>query len=1522
LAANKTAAELDAWANAAVAAQFRNKTTTDIAKAVLANVGLSTVAGLENWVAGQLNAGGGVAKAGASLLAMLNDYSNMSTTDATYGASVVTFNQKTSNSQVLSQTAGTTTGTYAAVSTATPSTPFTLTTGVDLKTTGAGADTFTSVNPTAATTTLTAGDNLNGGAGVDTLNITSAAAMTLGAGVIMNDIENVSISASGDTLILDTALMTGITSVTNSGSTAAVSITGLKALVPVSVTATSANTTVAFAAAVTAGTADAITVNLNGANSSGAAVSTVNLAGFETVNVASSGSASGAITNMGVTIDSTTLTTLNVTGSTAAKLTANLVGASAAVTGTVTSDDGAHDVNIPGRLLTDKLAVTMAGGNDTLRVDTVAATHTIAGGEGTDTLRYSGTAAVALAATANVTGIETVTLTGPASFAMTGAGVTTVNYTTAASGTFGGLNTGGTIGLNLGGSMTAAAAGAAATATSAASLTAATYSGTADSLTVNVGLATHVTALPGAAGSTVSAVGVESVTFNSLAGSGVTEPRTFTFTDSTATTQALKSITVNSSIPALTTVVVTPGSTISALTTVNLSGVTGGASFSSAGSLAGATITGGVGNDALTGGAGNDTIDAGAGTNTITGGEGTDNMTAGSGIDRFEFASNATTAATPIRISTSAAPDTINGFTTTVDKISITGTNAPTKYIGTFATIQAALSAQAASAQAFGASFITGESTLYVFQNIDGTMNVNDMTIKLPGVTAFAEADLLLGAQGAGSIITLTNTPAVAGQTGATSNTSVGGVASVAANLTTGNDTVNSTVINLRGSTATAGVGSDTLALSITAAAATGSAAEATLSAADLAAVTGFETITLANFTNLTGFENVYDITVADANVAANATLTVTSSMAGLLSTGVLSTAGVTFNASALTGNRMVNITGNSAHDVLIGGAGNDTIGGGAGNDTITGGAGINSLNGGDGNDTIILNSAIAATAAHTLSGGTAAQGVADTLQIGTGAGLTVDLTGSTISNIENLSLAAAGANLVTMTGAQYAAFTGTVSGASTDDVITLTTVPAAAISAGTSVNNFSVVEGTTITLGATPTTVILTETGAVGTPSIAILGAAAYSGTWVNWDATDVIRLVAGSVTTPTVTAAVYDFNSVTANLTMPAAVHAASTVTNVDAGTQTITIAAGTFTSFATKAGIDAYVLGDAGTGEALAVTGVTGAQSINAVSTSDAVTINISGVYTGTITGETTTGPDDVISLANGANISGATGTAVGSGFTGAVGLTIATGGTVSMTAAQYTAFTGTTTAAGTTANTPETVVLTTAATLTTSASMDSTVETIILANGTNVITFAGTTAHTVTGGTGPDTIAITAGTTAVTFSLDLGVDVASDRIFITNPGTVVTETLVATVTNFNVLHDAIKTTNNTTVVSGASFLSVPAGQNTVIVVANTVPGSPIEITGTNVANFADTANAGTVEVAILGALGTVTGLGADSIHTLVLYGSGNAAIYQVTLNGTDGGTGADSIDDPLDIQVEHIATLIGVAADSLGAGNFYG
>ena len=171
LASNKTATELDVWANAAVAFEFRSKTTTDLAKAVLANVDQSSATGQDAWVAGQLTAGGGVAKAGASLLAMLNDYSKMSTTEAIFGASVVCFNQRTANSQALSQTAGTATGTYAAVSTSTPAVVFPLTTGADIKTLGSGNDTINALFATATGMTFQATDSLDGGAGTNTINI-------------------------------------------------------------------------------------------------------------------------------------------------------------------------------------------------------------------------------------------------------------------------------------------------------------------------------------------------------------------------------------------------------------------------------------------------------------------------------------------------------------------------------------------------------------------------------------------------------------------------------------------------------------------------------------------------------------------------------------------------------------------------------------------------------------------------------------------------------------------------------------------------------------------------------------------------------------------------------------------------------------------------------------------------------------------------------------------------------------------------------------------------------------------------------------------------------------------------------------------------------------------------------------------------------------------------------------------------------------------------------------------------------
>jgi Ca2+-binding RTX toxin-like protein len=437
LAANKTATELNAWANSAVASEFRNKTTAQVAETLLTNVGLSTVAGLENWVTGQLNAGGGIAKAGETILAMLNDFSNM-TADATYGAAAMTFNQKASNSQALSQTAGTQTGTYAAVSSSAPSASITLTASVDNRVGGTGSDSFSGLvdGSTATNTSLNAGDNLDGSGGNDTLLITAQGTGGTITGVTTNNVETIQVQSvqSTNTTVYDALLGTGITNVAVIGSSNPVSFTNLPSIPALAVNSNNASVTVGFrSSATTAGTADSMSISLNGNSTTTAQTITANA--IETFNVASSGTASGASTRA-VTLASTTLKNINVTGNAGVTAVATLSGATVVGTpgvvdasaSTATSlslnitagsnnqtsitGSAGNDTLIVTPGSTGEFTVTGGAGNDTVRVDgsTLVSSKTIiSGGDGTDTLQLSGTTNfTSSAAAAAVTGFETV----------------------------------------------------------------------------------------------------------------------------------------------------------------------------------------------------------------------------------------------------------------------------------------------------------------------------------------------------------------------------------------------------------------------------------------------------------------------------------------------------------------------------------------------------------------------------------------------------------------------------------------------------------------------------------------------------------------------------------------------------------------------------------------------------------------------------------------------------------------------------------------------------------------------------------------------------------------------------------------------------------------------------------------------------------------------------------------------------------------------------------------------------------
>ena len=424
LAANKTAAELDAWANAAVAAEFRNKTTTDIAKAVLANVGLSSVAGLEAWVAGQLTAGGGVAKAGATMLAMLNDFSNM-TADATYGAAATTFNQKAANSQALSQTAGTATGTYAAVSSVVVNTALSLTSAVQTSTGTAGDDTFT-----AAAGTLNAGDVINGGTGTDTLNATITGTAPTQSATSMVSVEVLNLTASPNPSTLDLTGVTGLTQVNNvsSANGATLAVSGLGNVVNTSITGGNTSTTVNYTTAVTAATAltDAATLTLNGTS----ATSSFSTAGVETltVNSATAANTLASLTNTG-------MTKLVVTGDKALTVTAAVGGTTiatvdaSAATGAVTlaTGNGAGGTALTGVTVTAPTAAT-------------AGLFTITTGTSKDTVNLgAGTSSVSTSAGADTinsgAGNTTITPGAGNDIVNAGAGVETIRFDAAAGST-------------------------------------------------------------------------------------------------------------------------------------------------------------------------------------------------------------------------------------------------------------------------------------------------------------------------------------------------------------------------------------------------------------------------------------------------------------------------------------------------------------------------------------------------------------------------------------------------------------------------------------------------------------------------------------------------------------------------------------------------------------------------------------------------------------------------------------------------------------------------------------------------------------------------------------------------------------------------------------------------------------------------------------------------------------------------------------------------------------------------------
>lgn len=817
--------------------------------------------------------------------------------DVTTGRSLA-FNRATSSIELGDQAIGFTSVAVTAGSAggSTAGQSITLTSGIDVKTGGAGNDVFYgTVTSAASSDTYTAGDDLTGGAGTDTLTIAANGTGSITAPTVaMQGIETVQVSnaVTSGTVTVDLSLAdadlatigTSASSIAGVGTT----FTNLAEIVDVSMKG-KGNLTVTHASAVVTGTSDALNLTLNGVGSADANA-TFNTNGIERLAINSATSANyltlgtDADAATGVTISGDKALTLNLGASSDAKV----VDASAAT--------AAVNVLAIGNTAT---TVTGGAGNDTFSfgsgffdASTGTGKDVIDGGAGTDTIAAN-TATVTDAKFARVSNVEVLQLSGTGSITLgtgldgTGAvnaGIRTISDSTGAADavsiTIGSGYAGASVTVNLNGTGdTVISSGA-----------------TGSTVTINADVSdVNGLTITGGTGSTetlrlmedggTGTLGAGVANLNSisvLAGTGVNADAGVTLV-SNATVASGQTLTIDAS--ALT-------SEDSALS-LTINGATAGSKYS---------VVGGAGADTIvlsTGTGVNDTVVAGAGDDDITGGQGSDNIDAGDGDDivRITAAASLTSA------------DTIVG-----------GAGDDTLVLGT----GSLSSSQFTNVSGFESLVFSGDATLtgnipFTTFDLSATSAAQTLTLS-SGYTAATTVDLGTGdgISASASSAALTVNVAASALTGTLS-------------LGSGTDVVNITTDADSPSAITLGSGASIDRINV-------------LDGGDLSngAASG---------------QAGYDLSITLSN-GYNRVITVDASAldAGTFGTGGDASGNfenLTFNGSVSgTG---VNVTGGAGMDSITGGSGNDTIVGGAGADTLTAGAGYDNISGGEGNDSIVF---------------------------------------------------------------------------------------------------------------------------------------------------------------------------------------------------------------------------------------------------------------------------------------------------------------------------------------------------------------------------------------------------------------------------------------------------------------------------------------------------------------------------------------------------------------------------------------
>ena len=862
--------DLNALLNAVYVRDFSSATDLSVATTIIANLGLTAVAGLDNWLSAQLTAAG--SNKGAKIAEILNGFAQTPASDPIYGAAAAAWNNQVTTSQTLSQTAGNAGGSFTTLGTTPAGVTFTLTAGVDTPSLSSGNNVGSGItgDATPANNSYTLGDSIVDASttDADVLNLTIVGA-TASAVATVTNIETINLTNTGaGNHTFSNALVTGVKNINAVVAIAAdtETVTNIASLATVVGLSGKGNLT-ATTAASTAGTADTVALALNGAGTSATVRSAVDIGNtnaIEAVTIVATG------TNFVNLTAGTANKSITVTGAGALNLAgpanAGLVGDAtlAALTFNAAAATGAQTVSFGAG------AITATGGSaaDTFTFGaTLGSTDTVDGGLGNDTVTFAlGTAVQANPA---LTSIETVTADFQAAGTYNASkttGITTLNL------------------LNTVGSVNEAVTNLAGTATAINFKDGATHG------TVNIGYAT------GAAAAAVITIGTQNST--TAVGAAMT-------IGATALTNAA-SVAINSVKDAdNTAVVVNTLGTVNVGTATTLTASTGTLAALTLGALTGTAVTketvtadgGAFIQGAFVGGALTDLVLTSANkAGLTTGAVGTaNNATTASKLVNYSVTTGATTAVNM------GAIDAATLNTTSVAAVSALKT--VTYNLGSAATVTA-----------LGAIDATNES--------GGGNNVGSGVAQMDSIAftlgADAVIDVTVGAISARSVTAATFTVAAqtaAHATGATldMDESIGSIA-----ITAGaNETFTLTVNGINDIT---GTELYNLALGTVTATGAGNVAIAGLA-------TGVKSIASINLTGVTGTSEV-----AASTLFGTSGYTITVGSGGTSATGVSGSDKadiITGGAGAdvlLGGAGADEITGGLGIDTITGGAGADTI--------------------------------------------------------------------------------------------------------------------------------------------------------------------------------------------------------------------------------------------------------------------------------------------------------------------------------------------------------------------------------------------------------------------------------------------------------------------------------------------------------------------------------------------------------------------------------------------------------------------